>query len=277
MRKRHPPFRRRKLAKKLRKLRLHARMSIQEAAKALDKDVQALYRIEAAETRVDVHLVRSMMDLYDAYDPDLLDQVRDALKAGWWRAFGIKGHGYLDVETEAAIVRELALLTIPGLLQTEAYMHAIFEAHHPRHSAEALRNNVAVRLIRQRRLTDPDHPLALEAIIDEAALRKMVGGPDVMRAQLRHLLEMMALPNVMLRILSADLGVYDAMSSGSFTLVGFPDPDDLDVLYVPYVTGALHIENQEEPKAARLTFDRLAAKALTPDQSTALIERILAE
>ena len=94
MRKRHPPFRRRKLAKKLRKLRLRARMSIQEAAKALDKDVQALYRIEAGETRVDVHLVRSMMDLYDAYEPDLLDQVRDALKAGWWRVESIRADSW---------------------------------------------------------------------------------------------------------------------------------------------------------------------------------------
>ena len=176
MRKRQPPFRRRKLAKKLRKMRLDARMSIQVAAKALDKDVQALYRIEAAETRVDVHLVRSMMDLYDAYDPDLLDQVRDALKADWWRAFGITGYGYLDLETEASIIRELSLLTIPGLLQTEPYMRALFAAYNPKQGGEDMENSVAVRLIRQRRLTDPDNPLVIDAIIDEAALRKMVGG-----------------------------------------------------------------------------------------------------
>jgi hypothetical protein len=275
MRKRHPPFRRRKLAKKLRKMRLRALMSTAEAARALDKDVQALYRIEAGETRVDVHLVRSMMDLYDAYDPNLLDQVRDALKTGWWRAFGVEDQGYLDVETEAAVIRELALLTIPGLLQIEAYMRALFEAHHRQLSTEKLANDVTVRTIRQQRLTDPDNPLRLHALIDEAALRKMVGGLEVMRRQLRHLLAMAALPNVTVQVLPTDLGAYDAMS-GSFTLLSFPDPDDLDVLYVPYVTGAVHVENQAELKESRLSFDRLAVKALSPTESAALIGRILA-
>ncbi|MEV6241724.1 DUF5753 domain-containing protein [Lentzea sp. NPDC051838] len=276
MRKRQPPFRRRKLAKKLRKMRLTARMSIPEAARALDKDVQALYRIEAAETRVDVHLVRSMMDLYDSYESDLLDQVRDALKAGWWRAFGVEDMGYLDVETEAAVIREIALLTIPGLLQTEAYTRALFDADHRERSKGWQNNQVAVRQFRQRRLTDPDNLLVLDAVIDEAALRKLVGGIDVMRAQLRHLIDMAALPNVTLRVLPSELGAHDGMNGG-FTLLSFPDPEDSDLLYISYATGAMHIENEGELKEARLAFDRLSARALTPAESVALIERTLAE
>lgn len=223
-----------------------------------------------------MHLVRSMMDLYDAYAPDLLDQVRDALKAGWWRAFGVDDQGYLDVETEAAMIREIALLTIPGLLQTEAYTRALFDAYHREHSKEWQDNQVAVRQFRQRRLTDPDNLLVLNAVIDEAALRKLVGGPVVMRAQLRHLIDMAALPNVTLRVLPTDLGAHDGMSGG-FTLLSFPDHDDSDLLYISYATGAMHIENEGELKAARLTFDHLAARALSPAESVALIERTLAE
>ncbi|MFD9705187.1 helix-turn-helix domain-containing protein [Lentzea sp. NPDC059081] len=270
MRKRHPPFRRRKLAKKLRKLRLRARMSIQEAAKALDKDVQALYRIEAGETRVDVHFGRSVMDVYDAYDPELLDEIREAARRGWWTPFGIKDHGYLDVETEAASVREFALALIPGLLQTQDYMRALFATH-----GNAFENQVEVRQIRQKRLMSEDNPLFLHVVIDEHALRRLVGDPEIMRGQLRHLVRAAAMPTVKIQVLTSTLHI--AMS-GSFIILDFPDPEDPEVFYVEYGTGgSIHIEDSEQVSGANLVFGRLAAEALSPDESVALIERILAE
>ncbi|HUQ54397.1 helix-turn-helix transcriptional regulator [Lentzea sp.] len=272
MRKRHPPFRRRKLAKKLRKLRLRARMSIQEAAKALDKDVQALYRIEAGETRVDVHFGRSVMDVYDAYDPDLLDEIREAAKRGWWTTYGIKDQGYLDVETEAATVREFALALIPGLLQTKDYMRAVFASHG---LVDNIENQIEVRRIRQQRLTSDDDPLFLHVIIDEYALRRLVGSPEIMRGQLRHLVDLAALPTVTLQVITSALHVG---MMGTFIVLGFPDPDDPEVFYLEHVTGgSIHIEDPEQVRAANLAFGRLAAEALSPDESVALIERILAE
>ncbi|GHH48879.1 helix-turn-helix domain-containing protein [Lentzea cavernae] len=271
MRKRHPPFRRRKLAKKLRKLRLRARMSIQEAARALDKDVQALYRIEAGETRVDVHFGRSVMDVYDAYDPELLDEIRGAAKHGWWTTYGIKDQGYLDVETEATTVREFALALVPGLLQTTEYMRAVFATHGLTDSVE---NQVRVRQIRQQRLTSDD-PLSLHVIIDEYALRRLVGSPEIMRGQLRHVVEAAALPTVTLQVITSALHVG---MMGTFIVLGFPDPDDPEVFYLEHVTGgSFHIEDPEQVRAANLAFDRLAAEALSPEESVALIERILVE
>ena len=271
MRKRHPPFRRRKLAKKLRKMRLRARMSIQEAARALDKDVQALYRIEAGETRVDVHFGRSVMDVYDAHEPELLDEIREAAKRGWWTTYGIKDQGYLDVETEAATVREFALALVPGLLQTTDYMRAVFATHG---LADDIENQVRVRQIRQRRLTSDD-PLFLHVIIDEYALRRLVGSPQIMRGQLRHLVEVAALPTVTLQVITSSL---HAGMMGTFIVLGFPDPDDPEVFYLENITGgSFHIEDPEQVRAANLTFDRLAAEALSPEESAALIERILVE
>ena len=113
--------------------------------------------------------------------------------------------GYVDVETEASVVRELALLPLPGLLQTEAYMRALFDADPLSRSKKQLANDIAVRMIRRQRLTDERNPLRLVALVDETALRKTIGGPEVMREQLRHLVEMAALPTVDLRVLPDEL------------------------------------------------------------------------
>ena len=123
-----PTFLRRKLGARLRRLRERAGLTLEEAAPLLDKKRSALNRVETGQTQANVHLVRSMMDLYDRYEPGLLDDVREAAKPPWYRAYGLKNMGYLDVETEAVQVREFALVDIPGLLQTRAYMHALFVA-----------------------------------------------------------------------------------------------------------------------------------------------------
>jgi hypothetical protein len=111
-------------------------------------------------------------------------------------------------------------------------------------------------------------------IIDESALRREVGGPDVMRTQLRHLIEMADLPSVSLQVLP--LKMHSALDGG-FTLLSFHDRDEPDLLYVEYATGSLHIEEEGEVRACRLKFDRLGVEALSPDDSIALIKRISQE
>jgi len=251
-------------------------MSIEEATVALDKKRTSLYRIEAGESMIDVHLARSMMDLYDVYVPTLLDDVRDAQKPGWWVNFGLRAMGYVDVETEASVIRELALIHIPGLVQTEPYMRAVFEADALRRSKSDLLNQIQVRSIRQNRLTSEELPLELIALVEEGALRQMIGGPDVMRDQLDHLIIMAELATVTLRVLPRSLGAH-AGQTGAYTLLDFPDPEDQPMLYVSYPTGSVHIEDAEEVGRARLLFDHLLGRALGPEDSVSLIERILAE
>lgn len=188
-----PTVRRRRLGRRLKRLRVQAGMTLDEAARQLDKDRSALNRMELGKTRIDVNVVRTMMDIYDVRDDSLIDLAREAQRRGWWHTYGIRDRGYIGMETEAVTVLESTLVHIPGLLQTEDYMRALFAANPARWTEQQLDNQVAARLHRQRRLTDEEAPVAIHAIIDEAALRKKVGGPEVMRAQLCSLLERSAL------------------------------------------------------------------------------------
>ncbi|WP_425473833.1 helix-turn-helix domain-containing protein [Saccharothrix saharensis] len=271
-----PPFRRRRLGRKLTRMRTRAKLTLEEAAKALYRSKSTLHRLENGETILDVHLAKSMMDLYDQYDPDLVDQVLRAREPGWWTTYGIENQGYIDVETEASHVRDLSPLIIPGLLQTTGYMRAMFEAHRLKRTKRWLENDIRVRQIRQQRLVEPEDPLSLHAILEEAALRKVVGSREVMNEQLVHLLDMAERPNVNLQLVSSEQGVVDGMAT-AFTLLGFARPDEPEVLYIEYLTGALHIEEERELQEARLTFGFVASRALSPQDSVALIERVLAE
>ncbi len=205
-----PPFRRRRLGKKLARMRAKAKMTLDDAAKALYRTKSTLHRLEKGETILDVHLAKSMMDLYDQYDPELLDQALRAREPGWWTTFGIENQGYIDVETESSDVRDLSPLIIPGLLQTTGYVRAMFEAHRLKRTKRWLENDIRVRRIRQQRLTDPDDPLRLHAIIEDMA-------------------------------------------------------------------GAVHIEDEQGLREAELMFEHLASRALSPEESIALVERVLAE
>ncbi|WP_345018044.1 helix-turn-helix transcriptional regulator [Saccharothrix violaceirubra] len=256
-----PPFRRRRLGKKLARMRNDSRLTLDAAAKALDMSRSSLHRTEKGETRVSVHLVKSMMDLYDVYDPELIEQVRRARENGWWTMYGIGDQGYIDVETEACAVHDMSLLLIPGLLQTEDYMRAVFEAHSVGQSRSLIENDVRVRKIRQRRLYDADDPLRLVALLDESALRKMVGGESVMREQLAHLHEAARLPNVEIKVLADGQGAHFGMM-GSFTLLEFSEAEELPVLYIEHRFGAIHIEEGPQLDEARLTFEHLAAQAV---------------
>jgi hypothetical protein len=250
-------------------------LKLDDAARLLDKTRSGLHRIESGVSKADVHFVRSAMDIYDQYDPDLVDLARDAAKPGWWRKYGIDDRGFVPMETEAATEFELSLMHIPGLLQTEAYMEAVFTSGLGSISGGRM-PSTAVRLHRHRRLTDEELPLELVAIVDESALRKEVGGADVMREQLRHLARQAELPSVTLQVLANRGGAHAGMD-GSFLLLDFIEDEDPDLLFVPYITGSLHIENPEEVAAAKLVFDRLRTLALSPSESTALVEQVASQ
>jgi transcriptional regulator with XRE-family HTH domain len=268
-----PPFLRRRFGKRLRSLREDAGLSMDAAAEKLEFSRSALFRLESGESRASVHVVRSMMDVYDRWEEGLLEQARAALKQGWWTAYGIKDLGYIDVETEASRVCEYPGMHLPGLLHTESYIRALFGHPHYHRSPEQVDNQVAVRLIRQKRLNNEGDPLELVAIVDEAALRREIGGPEVMHAQLRHMIEMAALPTVTLQVLRMNDSPPSALG-GSFILLDFPEPDEPPMLYHEYVTGALHIEDDDEVRRARLVFDALRSEALNPAESVTLIDEL---
>jgi transcriptional regulator with XRE-family HTH domain len=270
-----PPFLRRRLGRRLRAMREAAGLSMDEAAARLDKSRTSLHRIESGEYRADVHLIRSMMDVYDQWEEGLLEQTREANKPPWFRAYGVNDLGYIDVETYACRACEFCALTVPGLLQTEDYIRAMLASSRRKRTPDRIDNDIKVRLIRRRRLTSEDNPLELVAIIDESALRRQIGGPEVMRDQLGHLVEMANAPGVTVQVLPLN-GPHSAMD-GAFTLLEFPEPNVSALLYVEHAAGALHIEHPEKLRQTKLMFDQLRTEALSPADSITLIERIAGE
>lgn len=206
----------------------------------------------------------------------ILEQVREAKKKGWWQAYGQAALGYVGLESFACSLRSFSLAYVPGLLQTEAYMRAIFRTGpHRRTADERLEVDVTVRLRRQLRLLGSE-PLEVTAVIDEGVLRRPVGGVEATRAQLHHIAERAALPNVTVHLMPTDVGAHHGMT-GSFTVLSFPDPDDPDIAYVEHSLGGLRVEKPEEVHRARLVHDQLRAAALSPDESVRVIERIAEE
>jgi transcriptional regulator with XRE-family HTH domain len=271
--------RRRQLARTLRELRVHAGLTIEAAAPKLDVSPSKLSRIENAHQGVDVHIVRSMLDLFDVGGDrwtELLDLTRAAGAKGWWRAYGLDDQGYVPLESEATTVRDYTVTYVPGLLQTADYARALFGTSLLTRSQAILERDVTVRMIRQERLTSAEHPLQLFAVIDEAVLHRALGGRSVMRAQLAHLVESADLDTVTLQILPTSVADHPAFD-GTFCVLSFDGLGEPDMGYIEHLMGSVHVEKEEHVARARLVFDRLRSVALSPAESVALIERVVAQ
>ncbi|MFI0465452.1 helix-turn-helix domain-containing protein [Saccharopolyspora sp. 5N102] len=268
-----PTFRRRRLARRIRQLREEARMTQEKAAAGLDMSTSALSRKETGEVATSVHEVRSMMDLYDRYDPDLLDLARAAREKPWWHLYGITKRGYYDLEEEASSVREWQFSFVPGMFQTADYARELFEASGAL-EADDVENAIAARMRRRSRLFDEDFPLSFSAVVDESVLQRPVGGAAVMHGQLLQMLEFAEIPNVNLQVMPLSAGAHRGME-GSFTLLSYAAPEDPDILFIEHATGSLHVEKVEAVSAATLNFERLRAEALSSKDSATLIHRLV--
>jgi hypothetical protein len=236
-------------------------------------------RIENAHQGVDVHMVRSMLDLFDVGGDrwtEILELTREASAKGWWRAYGLDDRGYVPLEAEASTIRDFTVTYVPGLLQTADYARALFEASFRRRSKETLERDVTVRMIRQERLTSAERSLEFFALIEESVLHRPVGGTTVMRAQLAHLAEAAALDTVTVQVLPTGIGAHPGID-GAFTVLSFDGLGEPDMGYVEHPMGAVHIDKEEDVTRARLVFDHLRTVACSPAESVALIERVAAQ
>jgi transcriptional regulator with XRE-family HTH domain len=258
-------------------LRERSGLTLEAAATRLEFSTSKLSRIENGQQVVDVHWVRSMLDLYDAGEnwEELLDLARQARQPGWWRAYGLTDLGYVPLEANASLVREFNITIVPGLLQTADYARAVFRSAARPLDGERIERDVEVRMIRQRRLLAEDKPLRLEAIVDESVLYRPIGGHDVLREQLDHLIITAELDTVTLRVLPAEAAEHPGLSGG-FIVLTFGDLAEPDLVYVEHVIGAVHIEKGDEVARCTLAFDHLWSAALSPTDSVALLERAAA-
>jgi hypothetical protein len=220
-----------------------------------------------------------MLDLFDVGGDrwtEILELTREASAKGWWRAYGLDDRCYVPLEADATTVREFAVSTVPGLLQTADYARALFKTSLRPRTQAVLERDVTVRMIRQKRLTSAERPLELLAVIDEAVLHRALGGRTVMRAQLAHLAQAAELDTVTMQILPTAVADHPAFD-GPFTVLSFDELGEPDMGYVEHPMGSMHIEKEETVARARLVFDRLRTVALSPAESAAFVERVVAQ
>jgi transcriptional regulator with XRE-family HTH domain len=277
-----PSLRRRRLAAELRKLREQHEFSVTDVAKRLDWQASRISRLENRQSGITAPDLRKLLDLYHVEDQDqrahLIEVARRLNERGWWQKYSgeIVGTGLADLislEEEARTVRSYEQELVPGLLQTPEYAQAVFRAGSPLHTADQVKRKVEIRMERQHVLTRPDPPPPrFTVVLGEGVLRRPVGGREVM---LRQLEALMRLPqdraNVTIQVLPFDAGVHPSMV-GPFTMLSFPDPDDLGLVILESAAGGLFLEDPEEIWVYDEIWSTLLAKALSPDDSQAFLK-----
>jgi transcriptional regulator with XRE-family HTH domain len=274
-----PMVRRRRLGAELRKLRDGAGLTGDQVIERVGwPSASKLSRIENGRTRPDLSDVLDLLDLYGATGAErekLIAIGRDAANTrGWWRSFADLGHrqrGYAELEAGVVELREYQQSLIPGLLQTPDYARARVLSELPIHGSLDVEAEVAARQTRQALLTAENSP-RYQAILDEAALRRIAAPAEVMAAQLARLVELSALPAVTLRVLPLDARIGDHyVPFVSFSLYRFTDPDDPDEVVLETQTSDLHLGDEEDVSRYKLVFDWLAAAALPPEESVTVL------
>jgi hypothetical protein len=183
---------------------------------------------------------------------------------------------YVSLEGAATLIRSYEPHFVPGLLQTEDYARGVLKSGAVgQTSPEDIERHVALRMRRQELLTRPDAP-RFWAVMDETALRRPVGGPEVMRAQIDKLLEAMELPNVTLQIAQFSSGPHPG-TYGPFVLFRFAMPELPDMVYSEYLTGAVYLDARPEVATHLEVMDRMAAQAATAHRTKKILRDLRKE
>ncbi len=271
-----PTVRLRRLAAELRSLRASSGLTRETIVERTGINAATLYRIEHGRVRPQTRTLRTLLDLYGAdqeQQAELVALLRDARQRGWLHAFQseLPEHytTYIGFEGEADSVWDYESLFLPGLLQTEDYARAVIRGGLPNASREEVERRVEVRMERQALLRN-DSALNLWSIVDEAALRREVGGREVMQAQFRYLMEASELPHVTFQVIPFAAGAHPGMP-GSFILLEFGDAAIPDVIYVDTMAGELFLEEEADVRRYRLVFEHLRAVAASPEASLSLV------
>lgn len=277
-----PTVRLRRLAAELRSLRALSGLTRETVVERTGINAATLYRIEHGRVRPQTRTLRTLLDLYGVdqdQQAELVSLLRDARQRGWLHAYQseLPEHytTYIGFEGEAHSVWNYESLFVPGLLQTEDYARAVIRGGLPHASRDEVERRVEVRMERQAVLRN-DNPLNLWSIVDEAALRRQVGGAAVMQAQLRYLMEVSELPHVTLQVIPFDVGAHAGMP-GSFVFMQFAEATIPDVIYIDSMAGELFLEEEGDVRRYRLIFEHLRAVAASPDASRSLIAPLVAE
>jgi transcriptional regulator with XRE-family HTH domain len=268
---------------RLRRLRTDMGLTREEAAESIRASEWKIHRLENGQVGFKERDMVDLLRLYQVTDPgevaEFLTLAREANAPGWWQHYGDVlpqwFRTYVDLESAASLIRTYEGQFVPGLLQTDGYMRAVVQGALLDDSGEEVGRRVRLRMARQTLLTG-EQPPRLWAVVDEAALRRPVGGRDVMRGQLERLVDATKLPNVTLQVLPFDSGAHPAMV-GSFSVLRFPDQELPDVVYLEHLTSALYLNKPDEVDQYLHVMETICVRAAAPDQTVELLEQILDE
>lgn len=269
------------LGSQLRRLRDSRGITREAAGYSIRASESKISRMELGRVSFKARDVEDLLTLYGVTDEverdSLLGLAREANVAGWWHSFGDVLPGwfqtYIGLEGAASLIRIYEVQFVHGLLQTEGYAHAVVSRGMRGAPAAEIDRRVALRLERQKALVAERAP-RFHAVLDEAALRRPYGGREVMREQLRHLIEMSEQPNVTLQVMPFSFGGH-AGESGSFTMLRFPESDLSDIVYLEQLTSALYLDKAEEVAQYEKAMVRLHADSPGPEESRDLLRGLL--
>jgi transcriptional regulator with XRE-family HTH domain len=277
----NPTVRRRRLGSELRRLREQKGMTAEEVAARLLVSQSKISRLENGRRSISQRDVRDLCGVYGVEDHRMVDSLmqmaRESRQQGWWHAFGDVPYSvYIGLETEAASLRVYESQIVPGLLQTKGYAEATLAKMMPEAVPEQVEKRVHVRLRRQDRVTSLDSPLRLWAVVDEAALRRVVGNNEIMREQLLHLAHLSTLPHVTVQLLPFDSGAHPGLN-GQFSILEFDDATDTSVVYLEGVTSDLYLEKDADVHVYSVMYEHLRAQALSAEQTRQFITEVADE
>jgi transcriptional regulator with XRE-family HTH domain len=269
----NPTVRRRRLGAELRRLRQASGLKSTEVAERLMVSQPKISHLENGRRTISPRDVRDLCAIYGVTDPQVIDSLlqmaKESGQPGWWHAYGdIPQSGYIALETDATSLHTYEPMTIPDLLQTPAYAHTIIGQPIPQLTAEEAGTHLKVRLRRQHRIYHPARPLRLWVVLDESALRRIVGSPDIMREQLEHLTALGAEPHITVQVLPYTAGAHPGLS-GQFSILRFTDSPAASaaVVYLERYTSDLYLEKPSDVRHYSVLHDHLQTQALSPDNS----------
>lgn len=269
------------LGAQLRRLREAKGITREDAGYEIRASDSKISRMELGRVGFKERDVSDLLTLYGVTDPKeretLLGLARQANNPGWWHRYNdilpSWFQPYLGLEAAAELIRTYEVQFVPGLLQTADYARAVVLIGHERSTPEEIERRVAVRMERQH-ILNRQHPPQLWALVDEAALRRPIGGPEVMRAQIESLIETTKRPNVTLQVVPFHAGGH-AAAGGAFTLLRFPDADLPDVVYLEQLTGAIYLDKRDDVDTYAAVLERLAVEAEPPESTQKILDGIL--
>jgi len=271
------------LGRRLLDLRERAGLRREEAAKVLRVAPATVRRMEMAEVSLKIPYLQFLLKSYGVSDEEAEAFVRlaeEANKPGWWQRFHDILPGWfsmhVSLEGAAALIRSYEPHFVPGLLQTEEYARGVLlSGAIGQTEPDEIERHVALRMQRQDLLTRPDAP-RFWVVMDETALRRPVGGPEVMRAQIDKLLDTTKLPHVTLQVAPFSSGPHPG-TYGPFVLFRFAMPELPDMVYSEYLTGAVYLDAREEVATHLEVMDRMAAQAATAHRTKEILRDLRKE